>query len=108
MDWRRIRYMPVEDAKGHLCGLITSRLVLRFLAQQTDLGQKQSPQVQDIMITQPVSVHPSMLILDAIKLMRDKKIGCLPVVQNEELVGIITENDFLDITARLIEQLERS
>lgn len=108
MDWRRIRYMPVEDAKGHLCGLITSRLVLRYLAQQTDLGQKQSPQVQDIMIAQPISVHPSMLILDAIKLMRDKKIGCLPVVQNEELVGIITENDFLDITARLIEQLERS
>ncbi|AEE50330.1 CBS domain-containing protein [Haliscomenobacter hydrossis] len=105
MDWRRIRYLPVEDTKGHLCGLITSRLVLRHLSKQTELDQPGAQQVQDIMIAEPVSVHPSMLILDAIKLMRDKKIGCLPVVQNEELVGIITENDFLDITARLIEQL---
>ncbi len=107
MDWRRIRYLPVEDTKGHLCGLITARLVLRHLSKQTELDQPGAQQVQDIMIAQPVSVHPSMLILDAIKLMRDKKIGCLPVVQNEELVGIITENDFLGITARLIEQMEK-
>ena len=106
MDWRRIQYLPVEDQKGHLCGLITARLVLRHLAKQTELEEPSLQRVQDIMIAEPVSVHPSMLILDAIKLMRDKKIGCLPVVQNGELVGIITENDFLDITARLIEQWE--
>lgn len=106
MDWRRIRYLPVEDQKGHLCGLITARLVLRHLAKQTELEEPSLQRVQDIMIAQPVAVHPSMLILDAIKLMRDKKIGCLPVVQDGELVGIITENDFLDITARLIEQWE--
>lgn len=106
MDWRRIRYLPVEDQKGHLCGLITARLVLRYLAKQTELEEPSLQRVQDIMIAEPVSVHPSMLILDAIKLMRDKKIGCLPVVQDGELVGIITENDFLDITARLIEQWE--
>jgi CBS domain-containing protein len=104
MDWRRIRYLPVEDQQGRLCGLITARLVLRHLAQQSDLGQAPVLQVQDIMITTPLVVHPAMLILDAIKLMRDHRIGCLPVVQNEELVGIITESDFLDITARLIDQ----
>jgi CBS domain-containing protein len=38
--------------------------------------------------------------------MRDKKIGCLPVVQNDELIGIITEMEFLRITGRLMERLE--
>ncbi|MDP4852474.1 MAG: CBS domain-containing protein [Saprospiraceae bacterium] len=38
--------------------------------------------------------------------MREKKIGCLPVVTDGELIGIITEMDFLRISARLIERLE--
>jgi CBS domain-containing protein len=37
-------------------------------------------------------------------LMRENKIGCLPVVNGEELVGLISESEFLGITARLIQQ----
>lgn len=59
------------------------------------------------MITDPITISPKATILEALRLMRNNQIGCLLVVQNEELVGIITEMDFLRISARLIERLEK-
>jgi CBS domain-containing protein len=44
--------------------------------------------------------------MEAMHTMRQNKIGCLPVTQNGELIGIITEMDFLRISGRLIERLE--
>lgn len=108
MDWRRVRYMPVEDSKGRLSGLITSRLLLRHFARRTRMnGQEEIIMVKDIMITDPITISPKATILEALRLMRNNQIGCLLVVQNEELVGIITEMDFLRISARLIERLEK-
>lgn len=108
MDWRRIRYMPVEDSKGRLSGLITSRLVLRHFARRNRMnGQQEVTMVKDIMIAEPMTISPKDTILEALRLMRSNQIGCLLVVQNEELVGIITEMDFLRISARLIERVEK-
>lgn len=107
MDWRKIRYMPVEDTKGNLCGLITSRLLLRYFTQKNRINGKEAIQVKDIMIQQPVTIEPSSTILNAMQLMRSNKIGCLPVVKSGELIGIITEMEFLHISGRLIERLER-
>ena len=61
--------------------------------------------VQDIMIADPISIQPQTTILEAMRLMQEKQIGCLPVVENDELIGMITEVDFLQITARLMERL---
>ncbi len=108
MDWRRIRYMPVEDSKGRLSGLITSRLLLRHFARGSRSNGQDAPiMVKDIMVKTPITIGPKATIVEALRIMRDKKIGCLPVVQNDELVGIITEMDFLRISARLIERLEK-
>lgn len=108
MDWRRIRYMPVEDSKGRMSGLITSRLLLRHFAQRNRMnGQQEITMVKDIMLTEPLTIDPKATILEALRLMRSNQIGCLLVVQNEELVGVITEMDFLRISARLIERLEK-
>lgn len=109
MNWRKIRYMPVEDEKGELCGLMTSRLLLRHFSQQsgirTDEGGKT---VKDLMIKNPITASPDMTIIQAMHLMRDNKLGCLPVVKGEkELIGVITEMDFLRITGRLMERLEK-
>ena len=52
----------------------------------------------------PVTVAPDTPTLDAIGLMRARKVGCLPVVENGTLVGIVTAQDFLDASARLFEQ----
>lgn len=103
MDWRRIRYMPVENTKGELIGLISSRLLLRHFARRDGL-QSGEQSVKDIMIDKPITVNPETPILEAMQKMRQNHIGCLPVVQGKELVGIITEMDFLRITARLLER----
>ncbi len=112
MDWRKIRYMPVEDAKGNLVGLVTSRLLLRYFSQNAKNDVKKQVLVSDIMIPNPTTVTPDVPLLDALKLMREKGIGCLPVVNikengAKELVGVITEMDFLRISARLLERHEK-
>ncbi len=106
MDWRKIRYMPVEDSKGNLVGLMTSRLILRHFTRNNALEDSPSQYVKDIMITKPITITPDTPIIEALDKMRKNKIGCLPVIKKKELVGIITEMDFLRITGRLLERLE--
>lgn len=107
MDWRKIRYTPVEDSKGRLVGLVTSRLLLRHYTRRNAAKKKTETMVRDIMIKEPFTIGPNSTILEAMNKMRSNKIGCLPVVKGDnELIGIITEMDFLRITARLMERLE--
>jgi len=109
MNWRKIRYTPVEDKEGKLVGLVTLRIVLRHLlsirekvhGQETELAT-----VRNIMIKNPIIIDPNCTILEAMTIMRKNQIGCLPVVKDGELIGIITEMDFLRISGRLIERLE--
>jgi CBS domain-containing protein len=103
MDWNTIRYAPVEDSKGKLVGLVTARLILRNYIKNRSTPKKTSI-VSDIMIPSPVTVTQETNILGAMQLMKEHKIGCLPVVNGDELVGMITETEFLKITARLIER----
>jgi CBS domain-containing protein/gamma-glutamylcysteine synthetase len=105
MDYRRVRFTPVEDTKGKLVGLVTSFEIMHYLLKHEALKEK-SITVKDIMDAKPITISPDANIKEAMRLMREHKIGCLPVVQKGELVGIITEMDFLRISRRLIEQLE--
>jgi predicted transcriptional regulator len=107
MEWRKIRYMPVEDKKGKLSGLITSRILMRYFNERSRFNGKEAIVVKDIMLHDPTTIAPDATILEAMYLMRDKKLGCLPVVKNGELIGLITEMDFLRISGRLIERLEK-
>jgi CBS domain-containing protein/gamma-glutamylcysteine synthetase len=103
MDWNTIRYTPVEDTKGRLVGLVTARLVLRHLLRSKN--SKKNTLVSDIMLKNPHTVTQDTNILEAMRIMREHKIGCLPVVNGDELVGLISESEFLKITARLIERM---
>lgn len=104
MDWEHIRHVPVEDDHGHLVGIITHRALLRFMARGGTNATDQPVAVRDIMKTAPVTVSPETLTLEAMHLMREQQIGCLPVVDGDKLVGIITESDLLDVSARLLEK----
>ncbi|MFT5997742.1 MAG: CBS domain-containing protein [Neolewinella sp.] len=108
MEWRKLRYLPVEDGKGHLVGLITTRKLLRYYNRRDrpDAPEAGFVKVKDIMISDPKTIDPSTTITDALKVMRGEKLGCLPVIKNQELVGIITEMDFLRVSGRLIERLK--
>ena len=105
MDWKKIRYTPVEDSKGNLVGLVSARIILRHLIRGNTLNGKNT-MVKDIMIKKPVTISPSATIIEAMEKMRTNKVGCLPVVEGKELIGLITEMDFLRISGRLIERLE--
>jgi len=50
------------------------------------------------------TVSPETPTLEAIRLMRRLRIGALPVVMDGKLVGIVTEEDFMDIASRLLEE----
>jgi len=104
MDWQKIRYAPVEDTKGNLVGLVSRRLILRNLIKNKRRGKTNT--VNDVMLKDPITIDHNDTILNAMKIMRDNQIGCLPVINNGELAGVITEMDFLRISGRLIERLE--
>jgi len=57
------------------------------------------------MIKDPITISPTESIAKAIDLMDEKKIGCLPVVENNKLVGLVTERNFRAIASRLIKRL---
>ncbi|MBB4078950.1 CBS domain-containing protein/gamma-glutamyl:cysteine ligase YbdK (ATP-grasp superfamily) [Lewinella aquimaris] len=108
MDWRKLRYLPVEDEDGHLCGLITTRKLLRYYIHKGRVENEANDYktVADLMIKNPATVGPQTTIKEAMQTMRGNKLGCLPVVKEGELVGIITEMDFLRVAGRLIERLK--
>lgn len=106
MDWRRIRYMPVENSKGELVGLISSRMLLRHFVRCRQNKNQDITMVGDLMIDKPITAAPETSIMEAMYKMRENNIGCLPIIKGKELVGIITEMDFLRITSRLMERFE--
>ena len=103
MDWRHIRHVPVENERGELVGLLTHRALLRVLSRGLHKGDEPLI-VRDIMKTDPVAVTSSTSSLEAIEVMQSNHVGCLPVVDDGQLVGIVTSYDFLDASARLFKE----
>jgi CBS domain-containing protein len=105
MDWRHIRHVPVEDEAGRLVGLVTHRGLLRLMSSGTRASSEgHAITVREVMVTNPLTVSPSTPSLEAIEIMRLNRVGCLPVVEGSELVGIVTSYDFLEASARLFKQ----
>jgi CBS domain-containing protein/gamma-glutamyl:cysteine ligase YbdK (ATP-grasp superfamily) len=103
MTWRHIRHVPVEDDDGRLVGLISHRALLKLLSQGTAV--KPAPvTVREIMTPDPLTVSSTTPTLEAMEIMRLNRVGCLPVLDDGHLVGIVTSYDFLDASARLFKQ----
>jgi CBS domain-containing membrane protein len=94
-----IRHLPVVDGSGHLCGVITERDLFRHALADTSIdnqrGYLENIRVEDIMATRPRTVAPDTDLKDAGRTMFILKYGCLPVVDGEHLIGILTEADFI-------------
>ncbi|MCA9707276.1 MAG: CBS domain-containing protein [Myxococcales bacterium] len=102
MDWEKIRHVPVEDDEGRLVGLVSHRALLRLVARGQ--GGNEPVAVKDIMRRDPVQVSPQTPTVEAMKLMRDRAVGSLPVVEDGKLVGIVTEHDLIAVSAKLLER----
>ena len=100
MDWERIRHVPVEDDSGCLVGLLSHRDLLKLIGRPV----AEPVSVADIMKRDVLTCTPRTRSVDAIRLMRDSKVGCLPVVEDDRLVGLVTERDFLAVASRVLEE----
>ena len=106
MRQARIRHLPVLDADGNLCGVVSQRdlfrgILLRALGYGTFLENKMldTHVVKEAMIEKVHTTTPDATIQEAARIMMKHKIGCLPVLKNEKLVGIVSEEDFVKLAA---------
>ena len=108
MNLGRIRHLPVLDDDGEqLIGIVSQRDLFRgALAQAIGYGQHarrkllDTLQVKDVMTDELITTTPETSLADAAKVLLERKIGCLPVVKDGRLVGILTEADFVALFAR--------
>lgn len=103
MNWKGKNHIPVEDDKGNLAGIITYRDILKFFATETKNRNKEVI-VSDVMAKKLITVAPDTPTLEALKIMRENEVGCLPVVKNKKLVGLLTSQDFLSVSTKLFEE----
>ena len=104
MDWHRIRQVLVEDADHHLVGLVSYRTILRLFSRGLPAVRLADVPVGEVMRRNPVCVPPDIAPLRALELMRSFGIGALPVVHGEQLVGLVTEHDFMNVAGVLLLQ----
>jgi len=90
MRWKNIHHLPVENQSGDFVGLLTWSHMEQFNSEQSF---SEGLLVEDIMIRDPLLAYPDMPINEAINIMKQNGIGCLPVVHNEHLIGIVTLKD---------------
>lgn len=106
---KKIRRMPVLDKNGRLVGIVSEKdLLYASPSPSTDLSIHEIHYlmsrltVEKVMTKQPFTVDVKSTIEDAARLMADRKIGGLPVMDGERLAGIVTETD---IFRALVEML---
>lgn len=109
MQLKHVRHIPIVEPDNRFVGLLTHRDLLAqtisHLADPDGNEQQeidQSIPIREIMKTNVVTVGPDQEVIGAIQILLDNKYGCLPVVDNNKLVGIVTEADFLQLTRNLL------
>jgi len=89
MEWNNIHHVPVENDENELCGILTWSHASKYHEEKDNPWHL----VKDIMEKKVISVEATTPIKEAIRIMKTNEIGCLPVLQNKELIGIITIHD---------------
>jgi CBS domain-containing membrane protein len=112
MQWHHIRHVPVVGNDGQIVGIVSHRdlmsaavSTLAFTVAAAERRQHLAmSDVERIMKRDVISITPDAPVQEAAALMRARSVGCLPVVDDGYLVGIVTESDM----ARLVEHLQTS
>jgi CBS domain-containing protein len=107
MQLGRIRHMVVLDEEGGLAGIVSQRDLFRGALVKAfgygTVAQKKMMEailVEEVMSSELLTTTPDALLSEAARIMSERKIGCLPVVEDGKLVGILTEGDFVAFFAR--------
>ena len=112
MSAHHIRHIPVVNGSNRLLGLVSQRDVLAaadstLLVSPGDAeAQEAFVPVSSVMTVSVNTIEETANLRGAALYMQKHKIGCLPVVRGENLVGIITDSDFVSVAINLMEQME--
>ena len=114
MERMRIRHLPIVGRDGRFLGLLTHRDILSFtiskLADIDDAAQAEIDAgivVSEVMRRDVAVASPGVGVRQAAQIMLDNKFGCLPVLDDDKVVGILTEADFLKLAIGLMDELDR-
>ncbi len=89
-----IRRLPVVNAEDQIVGIVTRNMLEQFLAKAPSPGvMKRQHSIDQVMVSPALTVAPDYPLEEAARLMVIHKIGSLPVVEHDQLIGIITETD---------------
>ncbi len=106
LDQHRIRHLLVMDGK-RLVGIVTDRDLRRAApSSKSPLTISEREEFMDelkvveVMSRKLITASPDTTVREAARVMVSEKIGCLPVVNGNQLVGIVTETDLLEILVR--------
>lgn len=98
MQEKKIRHLPIVSEKTELLGIITDRDLKEVLpslySDATDVTVYKKT-LFEVMTKNPITGHPMDFVEEAAVVFYDNQIGCLPIVSNNKLVGILTETDLL-------------
>jgi acetoin utilization protein AcuB len=98
MNKERIRHLPIISSDSEVIGLVTDRDIKEALpssALEVNNTEIYNVKLSTLMVKNPITGHPMDFVEEAAVIFYDNKIGCLPIVSNHKLVGIITETDLL-------------
>lgn len=105
MTKNNIRHIPIIDPQNQVIGIISQRDVLKAGAFTNQISKPTSDcPISDIMTEDILTTHPKDSLRAAGLTLQKHKYGCLPVIDNGALVGIITDSDFVGVAINLIEE----
>lgn len=115
MATHRLNQLPVL-AEGHLVGIVTDRDLRDAFPsvfestprvpphQPTPHTDPKDIRVEEVMTANVLTLKPQDSLIDAARLMRRERIGAVPVVEGQRVIGIITRSDVLDAFVALADQ----
>ncbi|MFM7737213.1 MAG: CBS domain-containing protein [Alphaproteobacteria bacterium] len=105
MRMDRIRHLPVVSG-GRLVGIVSQRDLFRAGVERSFGGEGDgaSPlRLREVMNREVVTAHPDADLASAVEMLLQRRIGCLPVVEDGRLLGLLSETDCLRYLATLLE-----
>ncbi|MDE2761205.1 MAG: glutamate-cysteine ligase family protein [Gemmatimonadota bacterium] len=103
MHVRQIRHVLIEDNEHRLVGIVSYRSILMLMSEGRTRTEVENMPVSEVMERKPVTVTPETPTLEAISRMRGEGVSALPVVKDGQLVGLVSETDYMPMAYHLLE-----
>jgi len=96
-ELKGIRHVPIVDPENRVVGIISIRDLLSHLS---NAAASHFVPIKEVMNRKVITVSPETPLREVAQILIDKSIGCVPVVENKVMVGLISERDFLKLASR--------